>query len=105
MSQYAHTAVLFLLALLVGPSNAIAAAPERLELGRTSDGASVRVTHADVGWSISIDGPGSPLLAQAEPVRLAISDGSGDEEHALNAAYSQAIRTAVAFRLAHNASF
>ena len=93
MRHCALTPLLFLLAALGSPCTTAAAMPERLDLGRTTTGATVSLTRVDAGWSIGIDGPASPLLSQPEPARVEISEGNGGEVHEFNAAYSHVSRT------------
>jgi len=92
MRHCALTSLLLLLLTVSSPCTATAVMPERLNLGRTSTGATVSLTRARAGWSIGIDGPGSPLLSQSEPARVEISDGSGGGVHEFNAAYDQVSR-------------
>lgn len=66
---------------------------DHLALGKTSAGATVTLIRTGAGWSINIDGPGSPLLSQPEPARVEISEGNGSEVHEVNAAYSHIART------------
>ena len=92
MRHHALTSVLILLTTLCTYC-AAEAAPERLDLGRTSTGATVTFIHSQVGWSIDIERQGLPHLSQPEPARVKVSNGSG-EMHELNAAYDRVLRLA-----------
>jgi len=91
MRPYALT-LLVLLATLGGLGD-LAATPGDLILGNTLTGETVTFNRAANGWGIGIEGPGAPLLSQAEPARLEISDAPAGDVHQLNAAYEQVSRT------------
>jgi len=91
MRPYALTLLVVLPTL--GGLGALAATPEHLILGNTSTGETVTFNRAANGWGIGIEGPGAPLLSQAEPARLEISDAPAGNMHQLNAAYEHVSRT------------
>lgn len=93
MRHYALTPLLFLLATLSTVCAAAAATPERFDLGRTSTGTTVTFTLEQAGWSINVHSSGSLELSQQESARVEVSDGSVENVHELNAAYSQVSRT------------
>lgn len=91
MRHYGLLLLLFPLATISAASAAPAATPERLDLGRTSTGATVTFIRAQAGWSINVHTSGSLELSQQEPARIEASDGSVEKE--LDAAYSEVSRT------------
>lgn len=89
----ARTVELLLFILSSYSSVAIASENPRLELGRTSTGASVTFAHMRSGWGVDVRGSGLADVSQSKPVRIEVSDGAGHLQE-FNSAYGQARRTA-----------
>jgi hypothetical protein len=77
----------FSLFVTIACSCGLQAQTNRVELGRTSTGATIALTQSRAGWGLIISGPHLPQLSQPQPVQIEISTQPGNLRE-LRAAYA-----------------